>query len=1182
MDQPDRMAGVEQLLTPTKITAWLDCDHSLTLQRQLDSGALTLERTPFGSFAQMLFDKGQQHEAECLDHYRSLGMAVLEVQRGAPGQPFQAWIDDLGDVFATEADVLYQLPLAHDGIRGIADFVVRVIDDATGKVTWEPVDAKLARAEARAGHVLQLCCYAEAIEAATGTLPQQVHLWLGSGATESIRTADVMPYWRRIRRQLRDLLAQGPDADNTIPVPCSHCEFCDFAEVCLARWRDEDSLVFVAGLRTDERTALLERGLDTLAGLAQMETGGAVPSVRRERLGRVKAQAELQLEARNNDAEPPPFRLIPGGDDPTWGHGLELLPEPDDGDVFLDFEGHPFWRADTDIFFLFGWIAADGSDGSEYHSIWAHDQEGEATATRELVEYLAKRRDQHPGMHVYHYNHTERSSLVRLTERYGIATSTLTELIETGAFVDLMTVVRNSLQAGVESYGLKEVERLTGFERSHDVSSGAGAVVEYDKWMGSQSAESLDRIATYNEDDVRATQALRDWLVAQRSSDLPWRAARLELDEPLESHDEQVEALHAFGPDTPEALLGDLLEYWAREGMTHKAQALAHLTADDDRRLDDPSVISGLTSVGMVERTHRTKGTPLDPGMEFEFPSQELGAIAKARKLLYLAGDGQTGYANIFTLDVAAGRLVTSWGARCDELKTLPDCVVLNDWVRPAPKPDALVALADVVLDRATLPGGARGGLALLRRDVPTFRSSAGPLDGRFDEDLDRMREWVRHLDGTTVAIQGPPGTGKTFRGAHLVHSLITGGQRVGITAFSHAAIDNLLRAVVALFDECDTDQLRAVRKRAKPKDGGVPGVRYIDDNGKVASGDFNLLAGTTWLFANEKMREEPVDVLIVDEAGQLSLADTLAASTSARNVVLLGDPLQLPQVSLASHPNGSGASALEHVLGEDPTIPPERGVFLSETRRMHPDVCRFISNVIYDSRLTSHPDCARQSTEAGTGLRWIRAEHQGSSTESAAEAEIVVATIKNLIGTEWTNHIGETGPLTVNDVMVVAPYNDQVALLRQRLDGDPVTHGVPVGTVDKFQGQEAAVVLFSMTSSTAADAPRGSDFLFSRNRLNVAISRARCLAYLVCTEPLLNSRARDVEEMKLLSCLASFIEYAEGESLAPRTPACLRRLNTPDPVRNADARGECGGERGEPILGGYESAGTADQDSDR
>ena len=241
--------------------------------------------------------------------------------------------------------------------------------------------------------------------------------------------------------------------------------------------------------------------------------------------------------------------------------------------------------------------------------------------------------------------------------------------------------------------------------------------------------------------------------------------------------------------------------------------------------------------------------------------------------------------------------------------------------------------------------------------------------------------------------------------------------------------------------------------------------------------------------------------------------------------MVLLGDPLQLPQVAQAAHPDGAGASVLEHILGEHRTVPIDRGVFLSTTRRMHPDVSRFISEQIYEGRLKTHPSCANQGTTMGTGLRWLPAEHSGCSTVSVEESAIVVHAIAGIIGSQFVDANGEVRDITVNDVMVVAPYNDQVNRIRADLDANQATAGVSVGTVDKFQGREAPVVFFTMTASTAADIPRGADFLFSKNRLNVAVSRARAIVYLVCTEDLLNTRAGDLESMKVTSTLCAFVE---------------------------------------------------------
>jgi uncharacterized protein len=310
---------------------------------------------------------------------------------------------------------------------------------------------------------------------------------------------------------------------------------------------------------------------------------------------------------------------------------------------------------------------------------------------------------------------------------------------------------------------------------------------------------------------------------------------------------------------------------------------------------------------------------------------------------------------------------------------------------------------------------------------------------------------------------------------------------------------------------------------------GPLAGVRYTSTPRDAEGTTYNLVAGTTWLWARPQLRPFPVDVLVVDEAGQLALADAVASANATKNMILLGDPLQLSQVAKAEHPDGSGASVLEHILGGHATLPEDQGVFISVSRRMHPDVCRFISNQIYEGRLSSHESCAQQNTQFGTGLRWIEATHSDRSTESPEEADLVIAQITAMLGTSWVNQRGESAPLRAEDFMVVAPYNDQVDLLRANFDRTANLCDVQVGTVDKFQGREAPVVFFTMTTSSAEDMPRGPEFLFSRNRLNVAISRARCLAYLVCTEQLLNSRARTIEEMRLIGTLSAFVEYASA-----------------------------------------------------
>jgi predicted RecB family nuclease len=1114
---------VERLLTPSKITAWLECSHFLSLRNRVDAGQLVVDPRPLGSLAELLIEKGQRHEYDCLLDFEDQGKSVYQVPGRNPDETFLEWVERVGNPLERGYDVIYQMPFAVNGIRGIADFLVRVDAEEETYCRYEPIDAKLAREEGKPGHVLQLCFYADALEVLTGRTPRRMHLWLGAGDQESLAVDQFRPYWRRLRRQL-DVLLNEDVIESTEPEPCDHCGYCEFQDLCADQWRRQDSLVYVANLRSSDRSSLESQGVRTLVELARRET--PVTDVNEENLRRLTRQAFLQVTSREQPESPPDFEVIDEGDDPLYGHGFSLMPQADEGDVFFDFEGHPFWTPKRGLFFLAGLLYGNDEGEQAYDARWAHDLEEQSEMIRNLVEFLARRRERFPLSHVYHYNHTERSSLESLTS--GTESEVLLRsLVDTGYFVDLYAVAKNAVMVGTESYGLKYLERLTGFKRRGGIEQGAGAVVEYERYMASKDPKLLDDIARYNEDDVVATRALRDWLIEQRPVDAPWRDAVLQIDDFGLDTDELVEGLKNFGEHSREHLLGDLLNYWRRERAANTTPKFAQAATDFADLYDDPDFIANLRFQRFEESTN-SKGVETKNAI-FTWPPQAVDSEFKRQCSVLFTGVGvEQGYGYLPEVDLTHRVLKMRWREHHEEQGGLPAVMTLDDYVSPREKPAVLFHLAEQILNPQDNDPPSRVSLALLGRERPRFVVGKGPLGGIFRDDLASTLSWVGQLDESYVAVQGPPGTGKTYSGSHIIYELIKEGKRVGITAFSHAAIDNLMVATYGVFAEHgDLELLKTFRGGVKPKDNAIQGVRYSTSSGGAENDTFNLVAGTTWLFSRAGMRAFPVDVLIVDEAGQLALADALAAANAAKNLLLLGDPLQLSQVSQAEHPDGSGASVLEHVLGEHATIPPSEGVFISETRRMHPAVCRFISDQIYEGRLTSHQSCARQTTQFGTGLRWLEVQHQSCSTESEEEAAAVVHQIQLMISTPWTNQRGEISPLRAEDFMVVAPYNDQVRLLRERLDATPGLDEVQVGTVDKFQGREAPVVFFTMTTSSSADMPRGPEFLFSRNRLNVAVSRARCLAYLVCTESLLNSRARTIEEMRLIGTLSAFVEYA-------------------------------------------------------
>ncbi len=621
--------------------------------------------------------------------------------------------------------------------------------------------------------------------------------------------------------------------------------------------------------------------------------------------------------------------------------------------MIFDIEGDPFWEPARGLHFLFGLVLRDGADW-RYQPMWAHDRVEERRLFEGFVDLVHERLARDPGMHVYHYGAYEKAAITQLMGIYASREDAVDELLRRKVFVNLHTVVRQGLRAGVGSYSLKEIEALAEFERRADVKSGTRAVLAYERWMDTGDPARLESIAAYNDEDCRATLALRDWLVARRPDDASWAdveavAARDDADAG-ERGALRAALVEGAEPGSPRWLAGELLEYHRREarpGWWWFFERLNQMTVEE--LVDDAESIGGLAPVG--------RGIPDKKSLRHRlaFPPQQhkLGAGDKpydpaTRKL---AG-------TIVDVDDVGGTL---------ELRRGP-------------------GLADVPLPRALVPGGplttteqrrALGRLAasmlagdgrypalrdILARNAPRLRGR--PAGGSVQTiDTEELRGLTSALDGSYLFIQGPPGTGKTWTGARLVTALMRLGRRVGVAATSHKAIHNLLAEVEKAARE-EGVRFRGLKKCSDTNDESLYHGDSITNAREVADfagarPDVLLFAGTSWLFAHRDLdggATPMIDTLVIDEAGQVSLADALAMGAAARNVVLLGDPLQLAQVSQGTHPPGTEASVLEHLLGAHATIPPDRGVFLERTRRMHPDVCRFISEVVYESRLDGVP----------------------------------------------------------------------------------------------------------------------------------------------------------------------------------------------------------------------------------
>jgi uncharacterized protein len=451
-----------------------------------------------------------------------------------------------------------------------------------------------------------------------------------------------------------------------------------------------------------------------------------------------------------------------------------------------------------------------------------------------------------------------------------------------------------------------------------------------------------------------------------------------------------------------------------------------------------------------------------------------------------------------------------------------------------APLRDAIERVARAFLD-GTL-GTAYPAIAdLLLRAVPRLQGrAAGSVLQPATVTSDAIATLIGDLDASYLFVQGPPGSGKSTLGGDAIVTLLATGKRVGIVSRSHAAVHQLLRkievaaaargvAFTGFYKHSDDDDAYVSPLAA-------PMIVNAKQTPQIAAQPHQLAGGTPWLFAHAAL-EQAYDVLVIDEAGQLSIADAIACATAARNLVLLGDPLQLAQVSQGAHPVGTGVSVLEHLLGDAHTVAQERGVFLDRSYRMHPEICAFISSRVYDDRLHAAANTQTNAIASpgltGAGLRFLAVPHTGNMRESAEEADAIADAIAALLEGSVRVNGGPVRPLVATDIMIVTPYNAQ----RRRIAQTLAARGLPaigVGTVDKFQGQEAPVVFYSMATSSSDDMPRDMRFLFEKNRLNVAVSRAQCCSVLVCSPALLEARCRTPEDMALASLLCDFVERSD------------------------------------------------------
>ena len=1160
--------GKQIRLSATDLSNHLACPHLTTLDLQVARGERSAPKITAPDL-KVIQELGRRHEEKYLAHLSVKGWTVTNLAHIPPKEEERLQAETMS-LMERGAPVIAQGALGDEEWFGRPD-VLRRVETSSRRWAWsyEVEDTKLAQ-ETKATTILQLSLYSDLLAKIQGTTPEFFYVIPPSAhfKREDYRVSEYAAYYRYVKGRLTDAVKGGPspaDAESqvmapaapgtgqyeltftkinggnvcTYPEPVEHCNVCRWFRECDQQRRGDDHLSLVAGIRRQQRNQLEEWNTNTMAKLAVLPIPLKDRPKRgsREAIEHVGKQARIQVKGREEN------RLVHELLPVEEATGFCRLPEPSDGDVFLDLEGDPF-AGEQGLQYLFGFAVRNAQGQLGYQKRWALNREEEKKGFEWLVDEIRRRREADPKMHVYHFGAYEPGTLKRLMGLHATREDEIDRMLRAGVMVDLHQAFKQGVRASVEEYSLKKIEAFYGFKRETplDQSRQAMRYVEHRLELGwgeeAMPEPIRETMEGYNAEDCFSAAKLRDWLEQQREKlvsqgvTVPRFVNREEeASEELDERQKRVAALIAkltasasADPAEPREeqparwLLAQLQDWHRRENKATWWEGYQLAELDEEELLDQRA---GLAGMQFVERLGIDRKIPID---RYRFEKQE--TEARVERGAYYKNER---FGEVVAIDVAKRTVDIKKTRRMAEVH--PRAVYL--WDRPfevKEHAEALFRIGSWVAENGlTAKGPYRAARDLMLRKGPRLLrgETIAPLVG--EEPKATACRIATALDETVFAIQGPPGAGKTFTGARMICELVKQRKKIGITALSHKVIRKLLQEVVLASHEDQVTGVRCMQKTDEEEP--TAEIAIAKDNQEVldalASGKATVVGGTSWVWTPESSFEA-VDVLFIDEAGQMALADVIAASQGAKSIVLIGDPQQLERPLKGSHPEGAEKSALEHLLNGRKTISSDMGMLLPETWRLHPKICAFTSELFYEGRLASREVLQNRVLDRhrwlkGAGLWLVPVDHAGNQNAAAEEVEIVVRIVKGLLQpqVQWFYEAGNSRRLKDSDILIVAPYNAQVADLSARLPR------MKIGTVDKFQGQEAPVVIYSLTTSSPEDAPRGMEFLYSLNRLNVATSRAQTAVIVVGSPRLFEPECRTPRQMQLANALCAYREKA-------------------------------------------------------
>ncbi len=1118
------LSSGQLIFSPSDLITFMESEYASAMERlKLEDTAIAELMDSEDVVLASLQQKGYDHEDAFTQQLKNEGKDVLETKRASPEQTFDATLEAM----KAGQEVITQGYLSLGQFGGFTDYLVKV-DGASnfGDYHYEVWDTKLSK-KLKPYFAIQLCCYIEMLEAIQGVRPKQMVIVLGDKTKAKLNVDNYFAYYRSLKSAF---LAFHESPPTELPNPNISKNYGRWSDLAHKQLVELDHLSLVANISRSQVNSFEKAGIQTMQGLADSKLT-TIPNMNKDVFQRAKAQAKLQIESRSK--EKPDYIIL--SHEEGAQRGLAILPPHSANDVFFDIEGYP--HIEGGLEYLWGNIYFDKNGAKHFKEFWAHDHSQEKKIFIEFIDWIYDLWIEDPTMHIYHYANYEIAAIRKLMGRYGVCEEKVDNLLRNKVFVDLYNVVRHGIMIGEPRYSIKNVEHIYRSARETDVASGGESIVVYENWrenpdgMTWETSDVLNSIRDYNIDDCDSTHELTQWLRNEQSENaisciLPESEGEKEIPEEVTAVTQLRDRLLNLSEETSDekksALLEILawsLEFHRRENKPTWWRLFERLGWTEIELYDDMDCLAGLTRTS----TKPYLPTPRSRNYIYEYNYDMDQPFKGSAKSYYVLGQDDMKL-TCKDFDPSAGIISFSYKEELPKrLNILPD-----NYVRPDPIPAAIKSVIENLLKTDFAPCAI---LAFLTRSRP--RIAGSDTGNIIKNDADLLPEIIQaatNLDNSYLCIQGPPGAGKTYTAKHIIGELLRQGKRVGISSNSHKAIINLMHGVAEYTQDesIDCDIVKAGGDKNDPifDDDGVD---YVQSVTQFTPQEACCLGGTAWAFSNDHVKDE-FDYLFIDEAGQVSVANMIAMSQSCSNIILMGDQMQLGQPIQGSHPGESGMSILDYLLQGHATIPPDIGVFLPKTFRMHSDVCELISRQVYESKLSSDDSTQKHRVQTlgplitrQSGICFVPVSHEGNTQGSPEEVAQIAAIAKELIGsTYWPTPDGTERKIGLKDILFVAPYNYQVNLLQAQL-GD----SAKVGSIDKFQGQEAPIVILSMCASDAEDSPRGIDFLFSKNRLNVAISRAQALAIVVGNPKLAQTNVKNLKQMEQINFFCDIVDNA-------------------------------------------------------